>query len=423
MTNIKPPKLIQQRIFLNQYRKLISQTTINMASVQHQLTSKVTPTLWSSITVFTDVGVKDIDDELLLSYLFRTPTIENSMGPPILDIVFCGSDGVSPQVALGHWKKYEAHLLTKFSHNNDEGYLQIQGPYILKGIRYHTIDEFREIKVDAQFALQISPMNNYDGSNLTVEKKYVFAGDFVTPEGQRPSFNRAGAEAILDRFESEGKLVDISSQNMATMRFNPGLVQKFDGPFLESVVFTGFLLAFARMSPEHGANKFAEGLVNPNTGRGANFTSVMNMAKALDIKPFPEDHFAQQVGSFAHQASVKYFDDLEKNGVALKDKEGSIRSLTTINYILEIISERGGSVEESIFKSGSVFVSDFDMTTIPDVLKPSFEYFKKNADKLSTSYNPTYDVFAGYVLVGLIKGEDRKAHTREEFLKNIVTEF
>ena len=257
---------------------------------------------------------------------------------------------------------------------------------------------------------------------MTVEKKYVFAGDYITPEGARPSFNRVGSDNILNRFHSEGKLVDISSQHMATMRFNPELVQKFDGPFLESIVFTGFLLAFARMSPEHGANKFAEGLVNPKAGRGANYTSVMNMAKALDIKPFPEDHFAQQVGSFAHQAAVKYFDDLEKNGVALKDKEGSIRSLTTINYILEIIAERGG-VEESIFKQGSVFVSDFDMTTIPAVLKPAFDYFKQHADKLYESYNPTYDLFAGYVLVGIIKGEDRKAHTREEFLKNIVTEF
>tara|TARA_B100001063_G_C16590814_1_gene465545 strand:- start:396 stop:845 length:450 start_codon:yes stop_codon:yes gene_type:complete len=149
----------------------------------------------------------------------------------------------------------------------------------------------------------------------------------------------------------------------------------------------------------------------------------MNMAKALDIKPFPEDHFAQQIGSHAHQAAVKYFDDLEKHGVSLKDKEGSIRSLTTINYVLDIIAERGGSMEESIFKQGSVFVSDFNITTIPDVLKPAFDYFKQHADKLYESYNPVYDLYAGYIMVGLIKGEDRKAHTREEFLKNIVTEF
>jgi len=36
------------------------------------------------------VGVKDVDDETLLGYLYRTPTIENAMGPPVLDIVFMG---------------------------------------------------------------------------------------------------------------------------------------------------------------------------------------------------------------------------------------------------------------------------------------------------------------------------------------------
>lgn len=392
-----------------------------MASVQPQLAPGMS--IKTNIVVLTDVGVKDIDDELLLSYLFRTRAIEDSMGPPMLDIVFLGSDGVSPRSAQEQWKKYEAHLLTKFSHGNDEGYLQIQAPYILKGIRYHTIDEFKKIQVDAQYVLQISPMKGYDGTNLTVHEKYVFAGDYETPEGQKNSFNRCGADAILDRFHSEGRLIDISSTTMAKMRFNPELVAKFDGPFIDSIVFTGFLLAFARMSPEHGANKFAEGLVNPKVGRGANYTSVMNMAKALDIKPFPEDHFAQQIGSHAHQAAVKYFDDLEKHGVSLKDKEGSIRSLTTINYVLDIIAERGGSMEESIFKQGSVFVSDFNITTIPDVLKPAFDYFKQHADKLYESYNPVYDLYAGYIMVGLIKGEDRKAHTREEFLKNIVTEF
>ena len=392
-----------------------------MAVVNH-----ITPgmSINTDIVVFTDVGVKDIDDELLLTYLYCTHAIEDKMGPSMLDIVFMGSDGVSPQVAQEQWKKYEAHLLKKFDHSNDEGYLKIQSSNILKGIRYHTINEFQKIKVDTRYVLHISPMNGYDGTNLTVHEKYVFAGDYDTPEGQRPSFNRVGAEDILDRSHSQGRLVDISSQHMATMRFNPELVAKFDGPFLESTVFTAFLLAFARMSPDHGASKFAEGLVNPNSGRGANYTSVMNMAKALDIKPFPEDHFAQQIGSYAHQAAVKYFDDLEKNDITLKDKEGSIQHLTMINYILEIIAERGG-VEESIFKENEskVFVSDFDMTTIPDVLKPSFEYFKQHADKLYETYNPVYDLYAGYVMVGLIKGEGRKLHTREEFLKNVVTEF
>ena len=50
-----------------------------------------------SIVVFTDVGVKDIDDELLLQYL-----IENKKELE-LHIVFMGSDGVSPEKAMWEW--------------------------------------------------------------------------------------------------------------------------------------------------------------------------------------------------------------------------------------------------------------------------------------------------------------------------------
>ena len=47
-----------------------------------------------SIVVFTDVGVKDIDDEILLQYL-----LENKKDLE-LHIVFMGSDGVSPEKAI-----------------------------------------------------------------------------------------------------------------------------------------------------------------------------------------------------------------------------------------------------------------------------------------------------------------------------------
>ena len=72
---------------------------------------------------------------------------------------------------------------------------------------------------------------------------------------------------------------------------------------------------------------------------------------------------------------------------------------------------------------GEVFYSNFTVDTIPELLKPSWEYFKANASKLIDCYNPVYDLFAGYVMVGLINGETRVEHTVEEFLENIVKEF
>jgi len=359
-----------------------------------------------SIVVFTDVGVKDIDDEILLQYL-----LENKKELE-LHIVFMGSDGVSPKEALKEWFKYKEHILSKYTIEE-----QLD---LCKNISYHTIENFKNITFSFDYALQIAPMSGYNGANIDVKEKYVFAGDYITPEGSRPSFNRVGAEEILDRFHEEGKLVDISSAHMAKMRFNQELVCKFTGPFRDSIVFTAFMLAFGRMDPKHPANKFAEGLVNPHVGRGANYNSVVKMKEVLDI------HSDSEEGSVSG-AATKYFRDLEENGINSGTHEDSIKSLTVMNMILQGISDKsckGSGMEKvNIFQSGEVYTSNFTVNSIPELLKPSWELFKANADKLYESFNPVYDLFAGYVLIGLIDDECRKVDSVEVFLKNVCLEF
>jgi len=186
------------------------------------------------------------------------------------------------------------------------------------------------------------------------------------------------------------------------------------------------MLAFARMSPKHSANKFAEGLINPNVGRGANYISVMKMKENLNIII----EYPNRTSSSEYVAAIKYCNDLEENGVVLKDKKGTIKYLTEINDVLQAISNKGCGNSVPVYDlfgpveaPRKVFVSDFDINSIPDVLEPCWNLFKANADKLIDSFNPVYDLFAGYVMVGIIKGEDRTNHSREEFLKNVVTEF
>ena len=371
--------------------------------------SKQTNSLHSQVSiihVYTDVGVKDIDDELLIMYLSNQSCLD-------LTFVFMGSDGVSPSEALAHWiREYEPTVLKKTSGLIDNK------------ISYMTIAEYKEYDaVACDYALQISPMNGYTGENLTVHKKYIFAGDYETPEGSRDSFNKQGAQDILDRFQSQDKLIDIPSEHMAKMRFNKSLFSKFSGNFHDNIVFTAFMLAFGRMSPTHPANKFAEGLINPNAGRGANYCSVMKMKEKLsitiDLRP-----------PAVYSAAVEYCNDLEANGVVLKDRDGTIKHLTEINDVLQVIYKR--SAGSSNFSWGlfgfseepsKVFVSDFDIDSIPDILIPSWEYFKKNSSMLIDSFNPVYDLFSGYVLNGIINGENRVNHTPEEFLQNIVEEF
>lgn len=378
-----------------------------------------------SIHIFTDVGVKDIDDELLLKYL------ANNKIPLNLLVVFTGSDGISAGNALAHWiRTFESDILQKLTSGTS--------------ISYTTLSEYKCSEQSCDYVLQIAPLDGCELHYLDVKEKYVFAGDYITPEGARPSFNRQGSDKILDRFHKENKLVDISSAHMATMRFNEELLSKFTGPFRESIVFTAFMLAFGRMNPKHSANKFAEGLINPNAGRGANYSSVMKMGFKLQGNTTDEFRAMQDVLGDNKLIDIKsceiaaknYCDSLVENGVTLKDREGTIKCLTDINiYLQSIIVSSALPLKKgqkavisrdkivNIFESGSVFTSDFDINTIPKEILPAWEFFKQNAEELYESFNPVYDLFAGYVMVGIIKGEDRTNHSREEFLKNIVTEF
>ena len=127
------------------------------------------------IHIFTDVGVKDTDDELLLKYL------ANNKIPMNLLVVFTGSDGISPGDALAYWiRTFESEVLQELTPGTN--------------ISYTTLSEYACSKNQVcDYALQIAPLNGYEGANMIVKNNYIFAGDYITPEGARPSFNRSGA--------------------------------------------------------------------------------------------------------------------------------------------------------------------------------------------------------------------------------------
>jgi hypothetical protein len=367
------------------------------------------------IHVFTDVGVKDTDDELLIKYLCSLKDC-----PLDLTFVFMGSDGITASNSMVYWiREFESNVLSSVNPDSSISYL--------------TIAEYKEYDaVSCDYALQISPMNGYAGENLTVLEKYIFAGDYATPEGARDSFNKTGSQDILDRFQEQDKLVDIPSAHMVNMRFNDELLSKFTGAFHDNIVFTAFLLIFARMSPTHGANKFAEGLINPKVGRGVNYHSVMKMKDVFGIPRMAQNVPRRMcTHNYEWRAAKNYCSCLEENGVTLKDREETINCLTEMNIVLQLITDKDG--EHDIFDiKGSVFVSDFDINSIPEVLLPAWEVFKSNAMDLTECFNPVYDLFAGYVLTGIIKDNlgagnphnlKRRDHTPEEFLANVVHEF
>lgn len=376
--------------------------------------SSLYPKLPNVVHVFTDFGVEDCDDSLAIKYLCSLNDLALN-----ITIVFTGSGDITEGAAQSQWVRYfESNVHT--------------GSNAATEYQYKTLSEYKiEEKQECDWALQISPMKGYTGDNLLVSSKYIFAGDFATPEGGRDSFNRDQSVEILTKFSEQGKLVDISSVHMAKMRQNKTLFSKFDGPFAPNIVFTAFLLAFGRMSPKCPvASKFAEGLVNPNVGRGVNYTSVENVAKNLNI--------SCEISKESRECAHKYFKDIY--GDEWIDENQSVECLAYINSVLNAIfmkSTEGwfswapssfvpySSLEEACQheNDGNMVYSDFTISSIPEFLVKPWEYFKKNADKLLDSFNPVYDLFAAYVLVGLIKGHDRKDDPVDTFLDNIVNEF
>ena len=368
----------------------------------------------TTVHILTDVGVKDTDDELLMSYLMTLKDI-----PFDLLFVFTGSDGLSAPDALAYWvREFESNVLQKMNAKSS--------------VHYTTLTEYAANESNAcDYYLQIAPGNDYEGKNLTVNEKYVFAGDAIAPRPGPDSFNSHGSEDILEKFFYDEKLVDISSKKMATMRFNDELLSKFDGPFLENIVFTAFLLAFGRMHPGHPvACLYAEGLINPLVGRGVNYSSIMKIADNLDLD------FGPDAPESCSIMAEKYFEDITASakGVVICNEiynKDSVKNLVEINCVLFEIHRQATSTgwftsspgTDIFAENGSVFYSDFNIYTIPESIRPSWEYFKKNSTDLIECFNPVYDLYAGYILVGLLKGEDRSEDTVEEFQKKVVQEF
>ena len=348
---------------------------------------------------------EEIDDQLCIQYLRSLSQVPK---PLSIKFIFTGTAKVSSKESAGEWMTtFEEHVVSQQNPNTN--------------VSFTTLEEYSSSgSHNPDFFLQIAPMKDYTGENLEVKGKYILAGDYVS---DTPSFNMLGSEAITKKFFDQGKLVDIPSPHMATMRFNEELLSKFTGPFNEYIVFTAFKLAFGRMHPKCPvAQKFAEGLVNPDVGRGVNYKSVMTIAKNLDVPSMPS--FYTHTEPYDALEAKKYFKDIF--GDDWKDTNGSICKLNHINYILHYINVFATGIRPSALfhdNGGEVFYSNFTVDTIPELLKPSWEYFKANASKLIDCYNPVYDLFAGYVMVGLINGETRVEHSVEEFLEKIVKEF
>ena len=212
-----------------------------------------------SLVVFTDLD-EEFDDKLALYFISK-------FGIKTLIVFMCSSQGTS-QDGFKEWKRIYP--------NWDK----------LSNFTYVTFEEFLKIpKVVCDYVLQISPIKtgkneaDYTGDNLVVNIQYVFGGIHKTKEGETPSFNLKGSHKLLENFQD--KLIEISSELMATKRPFIELYNLLPPLFKENMCWTSFKLTLGRMSQNHPvAHIYAEGLINSCVG-GANEASVREMYNSV----------------------------------------------------------------------------------------------------------------------------------------------
>lgn len=195
------------------------------------------------VLVFTDAG-EEIDDELALWYLYPRRK---------LTIIFCGPDSKTQQERLSNWeKKYHKNL-------NQIHFMCTLSQYAKVHSKHHY-----------DVILQISPLFGFDSEIITANK-YILMGS-VDNSVNCPK----GSVDLFRRFQSTATVIE--SAVAAQMRPTKEIMEQIPDYFKEQMYKVGFRLLMVRCDP---SKVYAEGLINPDVGRGANFYTVENLFKIV----------------------------------------------------------------------------------------------------------------------------------------------
>ena len=326
-----------------------------------------------TVLVATDAGDGEIDDQAALVALTDDVRVEH------LYIVFLNgkvSGGERREVFI---KDYLQYLDTTTTN-----------------VVLRTIDEINKqpaLRVD--HVLLIGPLKGDTLINVQVKDKFLFMGDFSTPKDAQPSYNLAGSEATLKYWNNRGQLATVPSALSAEMRPTKAMMKWLPEGLAQEVYFTGFnLMGFRASTAIDGIQYFAEGLVNPMVGRGANYYSVQ--ALFGDLSGIGEQCI--QKGTPYYDLALQYFTDVFGPQLkGMKDATGSVHALARMNFAIEKIAPgiwtNRTEVYYSTFKDNT-----FDgIKTLQVAFEEQFVPYVK--DKAIGALNPLYDLYAAKVLL------------------------
>jgi hypothetical protein len=325
-----------------------------------------------TILCATDPGDGEIDDQVALLALSKDPRVKR------LICVFLNgkrSGGERREIFIQDYLQYLDTNTTN--------------------VELLTIDELNtQPALTVDQAMLIGPLNSDTLINVNVMDKFLFAGDFSTPKDAAPSYNLAGSEATLTYWENRGQLVTVPSALMADMRPTSAMMKWVPKGLAQEVYFTGFNLMGCRASTAiNGIQYFAEGLVNPNVGRGANYKSVQ--ALFGDLSKIAEQCY--RVAPY-YDLALKYFTDIYgPNLKGMKDQVGSIDCLARMNFAIEKIAPGIWTKRTEVYYSTFKDATFDGIKTLQVAFSEKFVPFVK--EKAIGALNPLYDLYAAHVLL------------------------
>ena len=291
--------------------------------------------------VFTDAG-EEADDQIALWYLHKKAR---------LTIIFCGPSLEIQKKRQDAWEKLsESMELWSYFCLTLESFKNNYAPY----------------KYDA--ILQISPLFGFDSTTISTDK-YVLMGS-VDNSVNCPK----GSVDLFRRFEGKPGTIIVESAKAATMRPSRKALLMMPVALVNEMISVGFRVMLQRCPAEAG---YAEGLINCDVGRGANYTSVENMYQAVKKKP--------QTKFCVREDIDEYIDSLKPSE---KIRETRIKMYKMYMSLDEVLGR----------------VPVLTTKTFPDFLKSdsgaqAFNKFKILALEHGEILNPMYDFYAAWVLI------------------------
>jgi hypothetical protein len=189
-----------------------------------------------------------------------------------------------------------------------------------------------------------------------------------------------GSQDLFRRFQGCETTIVIESSEAAKCRPTKDFFQWCPRALIDEMILVGFRLALCRCDP---TAVYAEGLINANVGRGANYTTNINMSMAI-------------LGNHETECSLgdpeieKYVSSL----VNKRDPENTSRLLHIMYHNLDKIFG---------FRVPVITGPDFEEFLQSEDGQKAFEKFSVVALEHPEILNPMYDYYAACVLLNKLK--------------------